>query len=55
MVVNNRNNPAQDLAMHVRGFGARSAYGKAGGYAVIARSAGFAKKIDDWKFGVRES
>ena len=30
VVVNNRNNPAQDLAIQVRGFGARSAFGVRG-------------------------
>ena len=30
VVVNNRNNPAQDLAVQVRGFGARSAFGVRG-------------------------
>lgn len=30
IVVNNRNNPAQDLAIQVRGFGARSAFGVRG-------------------------
>lgn len=27
VVINNRNNPAQDLAIQIRGFGARSAFG----------------------------
>lgn len=30
VVVNNRNNPAQDLAIQIRGFGARSAFGVRG-------------------------
>ena len=30
IVINNRNNPAQDLAIQVRGFGARSAFGVRG-------------------------
>lgn len=30
VVVNNRNNPAQDLAVQIRGFGARSAFGVRG-------------------------
>ncbi len=30
VVINNRNNPAQDLAIQVRGFGARSAFGVRG-------------------------
>lgn len=30
IVVNNRNNPAQDLAVQIRGFGARSAFGVRG-------------------------
>lgn len=30
VVINNRNNPAQDLAVQVRGFGARSAFGVRG-------------------------
>ena len=30
VVVNNRNNPAQDLGIQIRGFGARSAFGVRG-------------------------
>ena len=30
VVINNRNNPAQDLAIQIRGFGARSAFGVRG-------------------------
>ena len=30
VVINNRNNPAQDLAIQMRGFGARSAFGVRG-------------------------